>query len=201
MAHGLSETFLIGGPTVALPERYSPEDLTTAHAIIRILRGVFPEGTSLQGFRIDWEMAFRQDPLWLPQREYHYELVWNPILKKVQWVRPRGGSFGNKAAQLNFVEHPHFICHVARVKLAILLCYYSDDKWNIEPASSATHAHALVCELMDLVGWRWDAGKSLPPEDNFRLLGVQRSLGQSWPWVWLCDEKIHKLWEMLEHHE
>ena len=34
-----------GNATVTLPERYSPEDLTTAHAIIRILRGVFPKGT------------------------------------------------------------------------------------------------------------------------------------------------------------
>ena len=70
-------------------------------------------------------------------------------------------SIGNKAAKLNFVEH--FVCHVASITLAILLCHYSDNKWAIEPAKSATHAQALVCEVMELIGWHWAKGKSLPP--------------------------------------
>ena len=189
-----------GNATVALSERYSPEDLTTAHAIIRILREVFPSGTRLQGFRVDWEMAFRQEPLWPPHADLHYELVWNPELKRVQWIRPLGGAFGNKAAQANFVEHPHFICHVCRTQLAILLCHYSGNKWAIEPAATARHAHALVLELMDMIGWRYDNSKSPPPAEMFRLLGVEHSLGRS-AIVWLCAAKVDKLQRQLRHHK
>eukprot|EP00959_Pyramimonas_sp_CCMP1952_P306812 6421406-Pyramimonas_sp.AAC.1 len=98
-------------------------------------------------------MAFRQDPLWPGRAPYHYELVWNPQLERVQWARPLGGTFGNKAGQTNFVEHPHFICYVVRVCLGILLCHYSDDMWDIEPEHTAKHSHALVLEIMGLVGW------------------------------------------------
>ena len=188
-----------GNDTVALCEKYSPEDLSTAHAVIRILKGVFPQGTRFQGFRIDWEMAFRQDPLWPVHASCHYELVWNPDLQKVQWVRPLGGAFGNKAAQSNFVEHPHFICYGARARLAILLFHYSDDMWDIEPAATAHHAHTLVLELMDLIGWRYDRGKSPPPEQTFRLLGVQHSLNVS-AVVWLCEAKVEKLLRQVRYH-
>ena len=110
-----------------------------------------------------------------------------------------GGAFGNKVAQVNFVEHPHFICHVARTQLAILLCHYSDDKWAIEPEASATQAHMLVLELMDLIGWRYDRAKSPPREESFRLLGVQHRLRVQ-AIVWLCAAKVDKLLQQIRHH-
>ena len=189
-----------GNDTVALSEKYSPEDLSTAHAVVRILRGIFPKGTHLHGSRIDWEMAFRQDPLWPGHGDCHYELVWNPHLCRVQWVRPLGGAFGNKAAQSNFVEHPHFICHFVRVRLAILLCHYSDDMWNVEPAQAAGQAHSLVLELMDLVGWRYDKKKNPPPAQSFRLLGVEHRLGVS-AYVWLGKAKVEKLLRQIYSHK
>jgi hypothetical protein len=189
-----------GNETVTILERYSPEDLTTAHAVIRILRQVFPHGTALQGYRVDWEMAFRQDPLWPGTADLQYELTWNPKLGRVQWVRPKGGAFGNKAAQLNFVQHPHFICYVARTQLAILLCHYSDDMWDIEPSSTAHQAHALVLEIMELIGWRYDTGKSPPPKDLLRLLGVNHQLGTD-AVVWLAKEKVQKLLRQIQHHK
>ena len=188
-----------GNETVALGEKYSPEDLSTAHAVIRILKEVLPTSTRLKGFRVDWEMAYRQDPEWPTHSDYHYELVWNPGLRRVQWIRSLGGSFGNKAAQSNFVEHPHFICHVSRIALGIPLCPYSDDMWNIEPETSAMQSHALVLELMDLVGWRYDQIKSPPPAETFRLLGVDRCLGLQ-AVVWVCKEKINKLWRQVQYH-
>jgi RES domain-containing protein len=188
-----------GNKTVTLQERYSPEDLTTAHAVLRIFSEVFPTA-DIYGYRIDWEMAFRQDPLWPGHAHLHYEVVWNPHLQRVQWVRPLGGAFGSKAAQLNFVQHPHFICHVVRRKLAILLCHYSDDMWGFEPAAAATQAHNLVCELMDLIGWRWDAKKSPPASSQLRLLGVEHSLGRSCHYVWLAETKIKKLLDALQNH-
>ena len=69
-----------------------------AHAVIRVLRDVFPRNEAMAGFRVDWEMAFRQDPLCPEQAKLHYEAVWNPEEKRVQWIRARSGSFGNKAA-------------------------------------------------------------------------------------------------------
>lgn len=189
-----------GNDTVTLLERYSPEDLTMAHASIRVLKDVFGHDTPLRGFRVDWEMAFRQDPVWPGMAHLLYEVFWNPELGRPQWLLPRGGAFGNKAAQLNFVQNPHLVCHVARIMLKILLAHYSDDMWNIEPESSSQQAYALVLELMTLIGWRYDAQKSPPPERRFRLLGVEHLLGFVVPIVQLGPLKVEKLLDLLRRH-
>ena len=109
-----------GNDAVALSENY-PENVSSARAVMRILREAFPGSVHLQSFRIDWEVAFRQDPLWPGHTRCRYEMVWNPQLQRVQWVRPLGGTFGNNTAQTNVVEQLHFICCFVRVCLAILL--------------------------------------------------------------------------------
>ncbi|CAK0893953.1 unnamed protein product [Prorocentrum cordatum] len=188
-----------GNDAVTLCEKYSPGDLSSAHAVVRILRDALPNNVRLQGFRIDWEMAFRQDPLWPGRAPCHYELVWNPQFERVQWVRPLGGTFGNKAAQTNFVEHPHFMCYFVRVCLGILLCHYSDDMWDVEPEHAAKLSHAIVLEILDLLGWRCDKSKSKPPSEHLRLLGVEHRSGLE-ATVWLCEAKIDKLLSQIRAH-
>ncbi|CAK0803833.1 unnamed protein product [Prorocentrum cordatum] len=158
-----------GNDAATLCEKYSPEDLSSAHAVVRILRDAPPNNARLQGFRIDWEMAFRQDPLWPGHAPDHYELVWDPQLERVQWARPLGGTFGNKAAQTNFPEH------------------------------AAKHSHALVLEIMGLIGWRYDKSKSKPPCEHLRLLGVEHRLGLE-ATAWLCEAKIDKLLSQIRAH-
>ena len=60
-------------------------------------------------------------------------------------------------------------------------------------------SHALVLELMNLVGWRYDQIKSPLPAETFWLLGVDHCLGLQ-AVVWVCEEKINKLWRQVQYH-
>ena len=52
-----------GNNTVSMQEKYTPDDLTIVIAAIRILKDVFSTRMPLQGYRVDLEMAFRQEPV------------------------------------------------------------------------------------------------------------------------------------------
>ena len=158
--------------TVQMHERYNPEDLSMAHSAIRILKQLFGPQTALAGWRIDWEMAFKQSPIKPQLAKWMQEVFWNPEVNRVQRLIPRDSCFGGKAAQYNFVHEVHFVVHVARAVFGILAANYSDDMWAIEPMWSATSSWQCMCAIMDTLGWRYDKRKSPPPTSNFRLLGV-----------------------------
>ena len=112
--------------------------------------------TKLTGFRMDWEMAYRQDATSAETAGIFMEAAWCHPLQKIVLIEPIGQSFGNRAAQLNFVRHPHFVVHVVRCLYAIPMSYYSDDMWDIEAAQTCDCAFHITTDIMVWSGWRWD---------------------------------------------
>ena len=84
-----------GNETVEMPEKYTPEDLTLAHSIVRVLHGVFGP-VACQLYVCDWSMAFRQTPKHPAEKEWTYELAWNPVGNKVVVLSSCGQTFGGK---------------------------------------------------------------------------------------------------------
>ena len=155
---------------------------------------------ALAGWRIDWEMAFKQSPIKPQIAKWMQEVFWNPEVNRIQRLIPRGSCFGGKAAQYNFVHEVHFVVHVARVVFGILAAHYSNDMWAIEPICSATSSWQCMCTIMDTMGWRYDKRKSPPPTSDFKLLGVIFTLDIEVPFIRLPADRVDRLLHELERY-
>ena len=130
-----------------------------------------------------------------------YYLVWRARLRRVEALQSctclcrRHSGSSSKAAQLNFVAHPHFICHIARQLLGIPLCHYSDDMWGFEPSISAHHAQTCVWNLMDLIGAEvrlLGVMSCTPWTLTPRMCGFQKlKYKNSWPWLDIIRSTNH----------
>ena len=142
-----------GNKTVHMKRKYTPEDLATAHALIRVLKGTFGQQTPLSGFRADYSMAFRQNPTHPDQAditmEAYYDVTDGPTL-----LETYGQPFGGKGSQFNYIRDPEAMCAIARTWLAMLMSHYSNDAWNIGTQTTAEQAYHLWLELNQLIGWK-----------------------------------------------
>ena len=189
-----------GNAATALKERYTPEDLTGAQALTRTLNEVFGGSVLLQGYRVDYSMAFRQDPTDPSQIRMTLEATWNPESQRAEILEVFGQPFGGKGSQFNFIRDPTAMVHAARVLLGVLVCHYSDDTWGIEPEAVARQGYDLWMRLNALVGWRVDEEKSPPPERVFQLLGGELHVGAPAPFATNTAARLEKLEKACRRH-
>ena len=179
--------------------KYCPEDLTHAWALHRALRESLPRRTRIQGYRADWETAFRQNPTDPSQAKMLVELQWNADWRAPCAIESAGQPFGGKAAQFNYIRDSQAMVAIGRTELALLVSHYVDDTWGLEPDYAAHLAWALWLELHALVGWRLDLGKSPPPTYTFRLLGGDLHVGEQEPYGVLPVDKADKIVETIDN--
>ena len=170
-----------GNAATELREKYTPEDLSQAYAIVRIWKEAMGALCPLKGYRVDYAMAFRQNPRHPIEALLTLELAWNPHTQKVVVIKTLGQAFGGKGAQMNYVRDPAAMVAIGRNYLALAISHFSDDTWSIEPSFSAGSSYTCWLELNDLIGWRYDLDKSPPPTCTFWLLGAELFLGTSSP--------------------
>ena len=189
-----------GNDTVDVVEKYSPEDLNSAWALMRALKEAFGD-SKLGGFRADYQMAFRQNPADPTQEHLTLELTWHAGLRQVVVIKVQGQSFGGKSTQLNYVRDPAAMCAIARSWLALLISHYSDDAWAIEPETTMDQSYDLWLELNELIGWRIDMAKSPRPESIFKLLGAQLHPGASQPFGICHPDQREALITACQYHK
>ena len=166
--------------TVSTPGKYAPEDLSHAWAVLRCLKGRHPS-CRIQGYRADWETAFRQDPTSPDQTHLLVELQWCPSWRAPAAFESNGQPFGGKGTQFNFIRDPEAMVAIGRSWLGLVISNYSDDTYGLEYERHAHFAWKCWMELHALIGWRLDAGKSPPPSFCFRLLGADLDVGADPP--------------------
>ena len=130
----------------------------------------------IAGFVEDEEGAYRTVPTSDAHACVSIAAVWSPKHRCVKFLPLIGHAFGLMSAVLNYNRLPGFFVAVLTRIFAMVLTHFYDDYLVLDRSVSVASAKRAFLFAAGLLGFRFDAGKSQAPSQQFLYIGCSVDL-------------------------